>query len=157
MAPAPIIRAYSDGVNQLRAFLKDTGLWLLLFAVLVTRGFIPTGTMPNAAGNGLPWVLCPSDYSSALLIELFPSKSHIHDQHQHHGTAADGSSGQSVSAGQVCKFSALGTLAANDFSLTLPEPVFTGFTLSGWFYRRFAHTPEHQRPWLRGPPVPSLV
>ena len=101
MAPAPIIRAYSDGVNQLRAFLKDTGLWLLLFAVLVTRGFIPTGTMPNAAGNGLPWVLCPSDYSSALLIELFPSKSHIHDQHQHHGTAADGSSGQSVSAGQV--------------------------------------------------------
>lgn len=137
------------GKTHLHTLLKETGLWILLFAVLVTRGFIPTGTMPNAAGQGLPWVLCPSDASSALLIELFPQESGAHHHHDSESTT--------VSVDQVCKFSALGTLAGHTFSIDLPEPVFTGFTLSGWFYRRFAHTPDHQRPWLRGPPSPSLV
>ena len=128
--------------------LKQTVLWTLLLAVLVTRGLIPTGTMPNAAGQGLPWVLCPSDASSALLIGLFPTASQqLHLHHHDSGSPA-------VSADQVCKFSALGTLATVDFSLQVPQPVFTGFTLSGWFYRRFADNPDFQRPYLRGPPQP---
>lgn len=158
----------------MQAILKETGLWLLLFAVLVTRGFMPVGTMPNAPGHGLPWALCPSDASSALLIELFPtpaqaqiralaSQQSISLHHQHHGhnhdpeSSQDAASAASLSADQICKFSALGTLASHDVSLTLPDPVFTGYRLTVWFYRRFAHTPEYQRPFLRGPPSPFFV
>ena len=161
-----IIAADSKRYDALQAILKETGLWLLLFAVLVTRGFMPVGTMPNAPGQGLPWVLCPSDASSALLIELFPTPAQaqaraLTNQHhvQAHGPESlqDEASAASLSADQVCKFSALGTLASHDVSLTLPDPVFTGHRLTVWFYRRFAHTPEHQRPFLRGPPSPFFV
>lgn len=150
----------------MQALLKETGLWLLLFAVLVTRGFIPVGTMPNAAGQGLPWALCPSDASSALLIELFPTQSQalaqqqsqtLHDHHPAGTSQSDSTADARLSADQACKFSALGTLSAHHVSLTVPDPVFTGFSLSVWFYRRFAHTPEHQRPFLRGPPSPFFV
>lgn len=145
--------------HLVRQLIKYVGLWVLLLSVVVTRGMIPAGTMPSALGAGSPWMLCPSDSGSALLIELFPSEdahAHHHHSHHHHSPQHDSHSshhqGHASTSDKSCEFSALGSIATVSFTISIGESLPDETLPLLWPNSQAYPYRLYQRPPARAPP-----
>lgn len=154
-----MIRAHRQAQHSAR---RRMALWALC-AFLLVKGFVPAGFMPSDGSSPGPYMLCPGDQLSALLLST--QAPHSDSPHHHTGQMdahADHHKGQHELSGHqaqqaLCVFAVTLPLAALLFSfvLTLPSPGL----LSPYSMLRSIrwHSAVRILPAVRAPPTDSIA